>query len=381
MEQLPKTTSASGELENSPSNGLNDLRQELREVTGELKKLIEKKGGEKKKDRWDKFQIISSFFSTVLLAAVGLFFTLEYKDRESIRQADMHNVQIRIAELQAISGLTPLLASKDEEVKRIATLALRALKESGPVSSSSEKKHEIRVLDTFVKIAFADTASVDDRNKATRNIVEIALDAGAPPNIREKATDAVTALAVSPKVPSQTREIANEALKQIRMVNPDEISDVVAGQKNDREIDEIILHHNGEPGIDSYRGAKTIFAIAEYMTLGIGWSNVGWHYNIAPDGNIWLGTPLGKVASHVASRNKTSVGVTLFIDGDKELPTEAQKKSLAILLLALFDKLKIDPQINFGPGKGFHSDYSHKSCPGRLITKEMVLDWLKVDGR
>jgi len=51
--------------------------------------------------------------------------------------------------------------------------------------------------------------------------------------------------------------------------------------------------------------------------------------------------------------------------------------ALVALLKALFAKLDLKAETNFAPGHGFHRDYNpDKSCPGKLITKELVLSWL-----
>jgi hypothetical protein len=69
----------------------------------------------------------------------------------------------------------------------------------------------------------------------------------------------------------------------------------------------------------------------------------------------------------------------LLLDGDKELPTEAQRASLVLVLRSLFSRLKIDPVGNSPAGIGFHlhSDYDRfRGCPGQLLKKELVLSWL-----
>ena len=97
---------------------------------------------------------------------------------------------------------------------------------------------------------------------------------------------------------------------------------------------------------------------------------------ISADGAIWLGVPLDQEAIQAAGHNKTAVSVMLFLDGNKGLPTDAQRASLVLLLCALFRRLKIDASANAPDGVGFHfhRDYSRfKNCPGLCLQRKWSL--------
>jgi len=93
-----------------------------------FKELIEKLDAQKgkKKDFWDRFGAISTFLSTVVLAALGLYFTNEYNERQGARdfQAQVH--QTRVLEMQTVEKFIPHLTG-DEEKKKIALLAITSL--------------------------------------------------------------------------------------------------------------------------------------------------------------------------------------------------------------------------------------------------------------
>lgn len=87
---------------------------------------------------------------------------------------------------------------------------------------------------------------------------------------------------------------------------------------------------------------------------------------------------LDEKALHTPRHQDTSIAVMLLMDGKSELPTDAQRSSLAVVLQALFARLKLDGSPNSPDSVGFHfhRDYDlRKACPGPLLTKEMVLAW------
>lgn len=108
-----------------------------------------------------------------------------------------------------------------------------------------------------------------------------------------------------------------------------------------------------------------------------GWADVPFHFAVAPDGAIWSGRPLQSIPASVQGHNVGTVAVDLILNGDTELPSPAQVASTRALLRALFERFGLTAEENFAPGRGFHRDYpgARKSCPGTLITKELVRGW------
>jgi hypothetical protein len=155
-----------------------------------------------------------------------------------------------------------------------------------------------------------------------------------------------------------------------------DISAAITRQPCARPVYEVILHHTWAPTIAQYKGKSTIDGIHRYHTVENGWSDIGYHCLISPDGLLWLGRPLAKDGAHVLNHNTNTVGVSMIMNGDVELPTAAQVASTTACLKALLSRFKIAPEKNFRQGHGFHRDYSSKTCPGTKISKAMVLGWL-----
>lgn len=376
----------------------------FRELAAELRALMEKLDARKKRDLWDKLPVITSFAGTVIIAALGLFLTQSYQRQEAMRQKEFREAQIRIEQLKAITTLAPLLASTDTSQRRVARQMLQALHstsgrrdtgaaEDGAVPSpvpgttpakvvSQSGQSLTALLDEFVRIALSDTASTGSRVTATQRIGEIATAAGTPPDVRARAADAATAIATS-DAPEEVRRTAAEIVAQIRSLQPGEFGAHVAAAPLTRTVDQVILHHTSSPRARDYRGLVTMTVIGQFQTQQLRWNRLSWHYAIAPDGTIWLGMPLDERAAHTPRQNERSVSVLLVMNGDEELPTEAQRGALAVVLNGLSARLQLPPEEMFSERHGFHRDYapangvgSQRSCPGRLLTKEMVIGWM-----
>jgi tetratricopeptide (TPR) repeat protein len=92
------------------------IDEQIKEFLDQQKTIIEKLSKSKEKDRWDKLAILSTFLSSIVIAAVGIYFTSAYKARE-----------VRVSEAQVIEKLVPHLSGKDEGAKGGALLAAAAL--------------------------------------------------------------------------------------------------------------------------------------------------------------------------------------------------------------------------------------------------------------
>ncbi len=151
-----------------------------------------------------------------------------------------------------------------------------------------------------------------------------------------------------------------------------ELQSWIRGQPCMRRIDEVILHHTWRPTAREYKGEQTIKAIYNFHVRNQGWSDIGYHFLIAPDGAIWVGRPIENAGAHTRGRNAHSIGVCLIGNFDEEELTVRQRASLIATLNTLLERFKLTPQdINF------HRDYApYKSCPGTKLDKAIVRSWV-----
>jgi len=147
----------------------------------------------------------------------------------------------------------------------------------------------------------------------------------------------------------------------------------------------IVLHHTYNPTEDDGDGIpekgewnvqdpmKTLNGIKNYYE-GKGWS-AGPHIFIY-DEEVFLFTDMYDVGIHAGAGNgslKTGYSIGIEVVGNYDIQEwdKATKKGVVGVLKPLMEKLKIkESDIKF------HRDYSSKSCPGKMITKEWVIKLL-----
>jgi len=360
---------------------------------------VEKLGTPKKKDWSERLAALTPFLATVVIAGISLAITYANQRAAAERDTAFHKAQIRVAELEALSKLVPELASKDPDRQKVAQYLLQVVQQTSgrlapantsegspgapghatpPTRTAGGEQPVIAasLIDQFAAKILDPSATSEARIVAAEKIADVASSPGSSPTERRHAEAVLSNVAQSPATPQDLRSAAEKAIANIRQATAGQIADLVKNEPNSRKINEVILHHSAQP-IASYKGYQTIKALAMLQTQVFNWDRLGFHYAVAPDGTIWLGTPISQAAFHTEKQNQTSIGVTLIMNGDSELPTVAQRQSVAALLKALFSKSNLTAEANFAPGHGFHSDYSRmKSCPGKLMTKSMVLSWL-----
>jgi hypothetical protein len=268
----------------------------------ETNELVKKLDVPKRKDRWDKLAVASSFVSTVLLASVGLVFTKCYDERQATEQRDLRIAQQRVAELDVISKLIPQLANTDPSQREWAALVLRAVVRSDSASTADSLgkaatppgRAASPVLLVFADLATRKNATPADRGLAVQSLAAVATARSSSPALRAQAEGVVARLAVDDSVPAETRQLARAALGDIRSVTAAQIAATVNEQPVTRAVNEVILHHTISPSISQYSGAATIDSLLKIATQVNGWSDIPWHFAVAPDGAIWVGRPLDR---------------------------------------------------------------------------------------
>jgi hypothetical protein len=229
---------------------------------------------------------------------------------------------------------------------------------------------------------FSPALPVPVRVAAYRRIESLAQNDRAPRSQRNDAAHAIIAIAENTQVPTEVRDAAIEAIRELKLMSPSEAVEDIRGQTVGRTVDEIMLHHTERPQASEFQGKASVEDLVRFHVEGRGWSRAGFHYIITPAGEVWRGRPLEALAVNVwvpgqPSRNLTGVNVTLVLNGDTEEVSPAQRRAAGIVLRALHERFSLDPGNNFRAGRGFHSDYApERSCPGRLIHKADVLEWI-----
>lgn len=125
-----------------------------------------------------------------------------------------------------------------------------------------------------------------------------------------------------------------------------------------RTISEIIVHCTATPEGKDF----TVDDVRAWHKVR-GFSDIGYHYLIYPDGRVMLGRPIGQVGAHVEGHNTGTIGISYFggvsADGKtaKDTRTHRQRSALLWLVHALIAKHKGVRKVTG------HNQYANKACP------------------
>jgi RimJ/RimL family protein N-acetyltransferase len=125
----------------------------------------------------------------------------------------------------------------------------------------------------------------------------------------------------------------------------------------------LILHHTSLPADELERGFRAEAAHMreiQRLHLSRGWTDVGYHFVIAPSGRIFGGRPPGALGAHARGYNRGALGVALAGDFEVERPTEAALRSLGLVLARLVPGARVVPLLG-------HRDVADTVCPGRFL--------------
>lgn len=99
----------------------------LNEIEQRLAKLETEKSEPKSKDLWDKIGVFSGLMSGLIVAAIGFYATYVYDERSKETEKEQKARSTIATELQTVEKFIPHLASKDEQTKEAAILAISSL--------------------------------------------------------------------------------------------------------------------------------------------------------------------------------------------------------------------------------------------------------------
>lgn len=130
-----------------------------------------------------------------------------------------------------------------------------------------------------------------------------------------------------------------------------------------RSINKIILHCTATP-----EGRNvSVDTIREWHTSK-GWSDIGYHYIVALNGDIIKGRPVEIQGAHVRGQNRGSIGIAYVggVDSNlaaKDTRTEAQISSLNYFICNLLDEF---PKATLHG----HNEFSNKACPSFDVSEQ-----------
>lgn len=163
-------------------------------------------------------------------------------------------------------------------------------------------------------------------------------------------------------------------MRRFKSYTVKEFKDYVENMMVKRPINHIQLHHTWKPTKSDYINTdnkeRIIWGMWNYHVNENGWSDIGQHFTVSPDGLIWDGRSLDRDPAGIYGHNDGGICIEMignFDTGHEDLEGE-QLKSAVELISILLKKFNL-----YLSDIVFHREYSSKTCPGSSIDKNWIL--------
>ncbi len=132
-----------------------------------------------------------------------------------------------------------------------------------------------------------------------------------------------------------------------------------------RQINKIIVHCSATREGENI----PVETIRKWHVEGRGWSDIGYHFYIDLEGEIFKGRDIAKIGAHCKGQNRNSIGICYCggVESDGKTPKDTRLDCQKDSLLAVLRTLKA-----MYPDATIHShrDYARKACPSFDATEE-----------
>ena len=132
-----------------------------------------------------------------------------------------------------------------------------------------------------------------------------------------------------------------------------------------RQINKLIVHCSA-----TREGHNIpIETIRKWHVEGRGWSDIGYHFYIDLEGNIFKGRDIAKMGAHCKGHNRNSIGICYCggVEADGKTPKDTRNYQQIEALLCVLRTLKaMYPEAMIHS----HNDFANKACPSFDATHE-----------
>lgn len=193
-------------------------------------------------------------------------------------------------------------------------------------------------------------------------------------------------------------------MSELIKYNTEEFKKYINSLKLSRTIKLIQLHHTYSPAYKQFTGdnhTQLQTGMRNYHIKTNGWSDIGQHFTIFPDGVIMSGRSMEKIPAGIKGANTGAICIECLgnFDDGGDIMTEKQKDAIVTAVKVLLDKfgLKGENSVTYhgwwsasGTSLGNYSkSKSAKTCPGtnffggntRQAFEENLLPLLKNEGK
>ncbi len=127
----------------------------------------------------------------------------------------------------------------------------------------------------------------------------------------------------------------------------------------------VTVHHTVTPTHDSISGAARVRGIQAYHIDSNGWCDIGYHFLVDSDGNVYQGrSSEQRTGAHAGGANTDNVGVSFLGTFTSDVPSDAMFSGGAQILAWLADAYAI--ALDRSRVKG-HREWGSTACPGDAL--------------
>jgi len=164
-------------------------------------------------------------------------------------------------------------------------------------------------------------------------------------------------------------------MSNFKILTTDELINYIKNFKWTRKFSEFQIHHCWKPEHKDFNGNNGIQlqeAMRNYHVNNLGWSDVGQHLTLLPDGKFVTGRDFNKIPASISGRNSLCF-LAIEMIGNFDIGHDKLEGEQLNSILKL-----VNWGINFynlgTKGIVFHNEYASKSCPGTSIDKKWFVD-------
>ncbi len=130
------------------------------------------------------------------------------------------------------------------------------------------------------------------------------------------------------------------------------------------QVTRVTLHHTAEvAGMGTRTDAELVKGIQNFHRNTRGWADIGYHWIIGLDGNVYEGRALHVQGAHAGGgNNKHNLGISVIGDFTNGLPASKQLRTTALFLEASLRHYKVPTSELRG-----HRDFKATECPGSAL--------------
>ena len=165
----------------------------------------------------------------------------------------------------------------------------------------------------------------------------------------------------------------------MKLLTIEQFKTYLSSLKVTRKVKLIQLHHTWSPNYSHFNGSNHLSLqknMKTYHTKTNGWSDIGQHFTIFPDGKICTGRNINSSPAGIYGANTGAICIECLGNFDKggDAMTEEQKNAIVAVTKMLLDKCKLTAEDGvtyhawWASGGGNLGTYvagkSQKTCPG-----------------